>query len=290
MTPVPSLQKTMHQSGFLDHGGCRLSYAWEGTGSPVLLIQGVGVQGDAWRPQIDVLAPRHQCLWFDNRGLGRSQPASRHLTVGQLADDAAALMRVQEWESAHIVGHSLGGLIALELALRDRRRVRSLTLLCSFANGGAAGASARMIWIGLRTRVGTRRMRRRAFLEIIAPPSALAGCDRDRLAGELAPLFGHDLADHPPVEMAQLRAMRAHDVTPQLGSLTGLATLVVNAAHDPIAPPALGAAVAAGIPGATHVVLADAAHGAPILSAAEVNALVVERLRAVDQVRAARRV
>ena len=122
-------------SPVVEHRGCALSYAVRGEGPPVLLIQGVGVHGSAWRPQVEALSARYRCLSFDNRGLGRSQPRGAALSVEQMAEDAQALMDAQGWDSAHVVGHSLGGLIAQHLALSARARVRSLSLLCTFSRG-----------------------------------------------------------------------------------------------------------------------------------------------------------
>src|SRR4051794_31384796 len=119
----------------LDYRGCRLSYAVRGNGPPVLFIQGTGTHGDGWRPQVDELSTRFRCLTFDNRGMANSQPHAGPLTVEQMAEDARALLDTQGWASAHVVGHSLGGLIALQLALDAPRRVRSLALLCTFARG-----------------------------------------------------------------------------------------------------------------------------------------------------------
>ncbi len=264
---------------YLERDGCRLAYALRGDGPPTILIQGVGVHGECWRPQVDALAPRYRCLWFDNRGMGRSQPLGGRLTVEQMADDALALMDAQGWESAHVIGHSMGGLIALELALRAPQRARSLALLCTFARGADATAlTPRMFWLGLRTRVGSRRQRRRAFLEFVMPPAALVQADRDALADRLAPLFGHDLADQPPIVMKQLSAMRPYDATPRLRELAGIPTLVVSAAHDPIARPAFGQAIAEGIPGARYVEFADASHGVPIQMADRVNRLLFTHL------------
>lgn len=268
----------------LDHRGCRFVYDVQGKGSPVLLIQGVGVHGDGWRPQVAALSARFSCLTFDNRGMGRSQPAGAPVTVEQMAEDAAALMDAEGWESAHVVGHSLGGLVALHLALSARPRVRSLALLCTFAGGrDAAPLTARMVWLGLRSRVGTRRMRRRAFLRLVMPPGTVADVDPDGMAERLAPLFGHDLADQPPIVDAQLAAMRAYDATPRLGELAGVPTLVVSAVHDPIAPPRAGRVLADGIPGARSVEMADASHGVPIHRAGEVNALLLEHLTASNR-------
>lgn len=196
----------------LDHGGCRLAYDVVGEGPPVLFIQGVGVHRGGWSPQVEALSSEFRCLSFDNRGMGRSQPLTLPLTVEQMADDARALLDCQGWESAHVVAHSLGGPIALELALSAPGRVRSLSLLCTVARGrDATRLSRRMLWLGLRSSIGTRRMRRRAFLEIVMPPGAVVASQAEELAARLAPLFGHDLAEQPPVAMRQLGALRAYD-------------------------------------------------------------------------------
>ena len=112
-------------------------------------------------------------------------------------------------------------------------------------------------------------MRRRGFLSIILPPGDPA--DREARAAELESLFGHDLGDQLPIVDVQLKAMRGSDLTARLPELVGLPTLVISAAHDPIAPPGVGRAMAAGIAGARYVEAADASHGLPITHAAWVN-------------------
>jgi pimeloyl-ACP methyl ester carboxylesterase len=266
----------------LTHRGCRLAYAVRGGGFPVVFIQGVGVHGDGWLPQVDGLAHLAACLTFDNRGMGLSQPIGADASVEQMAEDAQALMDAMGWESAHVIGHSLGGLVALHLALTARGRVRSLALLCTFARGRDAGRSRRMLWLGLRTRLGTSRMRRSAFLEIVMPPGMLAGADRESLASGLAPTFGHDLAHQPTAVTKQLAALRAYDATARLGELSELPSLVVSAGHDPIAPPSLGRSLAAGVRGATYVEIPDASHGVPIHESERINALLVEHLTASE--------
>ncbi|MGL6094754.1 MAG: alpha/beta fold hydrolase, partial [Fimbriiglobus sp.] len=262
---------------FVLHRGCRLAYRDRGTGPPVLFIQGVGTSGDAWEPQVAGLGDRFRCLTFDNRGVGRSVPTGDRVTVPQMAEDAVRVLDAAGVRSAHVVGHSLGGLIALELALAARDRVRSLTLLCTFSRGrDVTRPTAWMLWAGLRTRIGTRRMRRNAFLRILLPPDAYAAADTDKLAADLAPLFGHDLAVQPPVGMTQLRAMARHDVTDRLPELTGLRTLVMSAAQDRIAPPACGQNLAGRIPGSRYVQHPDAAHGLPLQFPARVNEQLAE--------------
>lgn len=259
----------MHRDPIL-RDGCRLAWTVRGSGPPVLLIQGAGVHGSGWNPQTDDLASRFSCLTFDNRGIGASLPSNTSLSIEQMADDALSLMDAEGWQSAHIVGHSMGGLIALELALRAPARVRSLALLCTFARGSiATRVTPFMLWTGLRTRVGTRAMRRRAFLELVMPPGITADPQK------IAAIFGHDLADQPPIVMQQLAAIRKHDVTTRLQELAAIPTLVVSAAHDRIAPPAAGRAIAAGIPGSRYIEIAGAAHGVTIQKAAEINALLI---------------
>lgn len=265
------------QTNCFFHKGCHLAYEVRGSGPPVVFIQGLGIHGGAWKPQIDALAAKYECLVFDNRGLGRSQPLGCRLTIEQMAEDTLALMDAQDWTSAHVVGQSMGGLIALHIALAARHRVRSLTVLCSFARGrDVIPLAPGMLWKWIRTRAGTRSQRRKALLEIVMPESALAMADPAALAEELAPLFGHDLADHPPVSARQLLALVRYDATARLGKLAGVPTLIVNATHDRIAPPAIGRAMAAAIPGARFVEIPDASHAAAIQHAARVNALLME--------------
>jgi pimeloyl-ACP methyl ester carboxylesterase len=189
-----------------------------------------------------------------------------------MAEDTLEVMNAAGFDTAHIVGHSMGGVIAQQIALTEPTRVQSLALLCTSARGSdARRLSGKMIWLGLRSRVGSRRMRRHAFLEITMAPDYLATHNRDALAERLAPLFGHDLADSPPIVMKQLSALKRFDATARLGELAGIPTRVLSAKHDIIFPSACGRALAAGIPGAKFVEVPDAAHGVPIQCPEVVN-------------------
>jgi pimeloyl-ACP methyl ester carboxylesterase len=257
--------------------GCHLSYTVRGSGPPLLLIQGVGVQGDAWLPQTGDLARDFTCITFDNRGMAKSQPVAAAITVEQMTRDALAILDATGFSSAHVAGHSLGGVIALQLAITAPSRVRSLALLCTFSGGRtAAPPTARMLWLGARTRIGTRLMRRRSFLRLVMPPGPIA--DQDRLAERIAILFGHDLADQPPIVSRQLRALRRSDTSPRLHELPRVPVLIVTGHHDPIGPPAAGRALAAAIPGSRYIEVPDASHGLPISHAALTNATLREHL------------
>ena len=259
--------------------GCSFSYFVAGDGEPVVMVQGMGVGADGWLPQVGALSAEYRVLSFDNRGFGASQPIGVPLTIAQMAADVIAMMDAQKWDRVHLVGHSIGGLIALQVAITYPSRVRSLALLCTFASGKVpTGFRPKIVWVGMRTRIGSRRMRRNAFLEMVMPARVLASADRDALAAELAPLFGHDLGDQPPVVMKQFAATRRSDVTSRIGEIS-VPTLVVSAAGDIIAPPFAGRALAKGIRGARYVEIPDAAHGVTIQRADEINSLLLDHLR-----------
>src|SRR5262245_32461025 len=146
-----------------------LAFRLQGAGDTILFVQGVGAHGDAWQPQTTALAERWRCLSYDHRGTGRSSAPRAEISVAAMADEALALLDAVGAARAHVVGHSLGGLVAQQLALQAPTRVRSLSLLCTFGNGRDAAKSPRMIWLGVRSRIGSARMRRRAFLRIVMP-------------------------------------------------------------------------------------------------------------------------
>jgi 3-oxoadipate enol-lactonase len=180
----------------------------------------------------------------------------------------------------------MGGVIAQQLALDVPERVRSLTLMCTYVRGkDAAKPTPWVIWMSLRTRLGTRRMRRRAFLEMIATDAELQAADNDALAAQVGSLVGRDLADNPSILMKQLGALSKHDVSSRLSQLGAIPTLVQSAAHDRIAPPAQGRSLAAAIPGAVYEEIHDRSHGVPILDPAIVNKRLLEFLHSVESAR-----
>ena len=119
-------------------------------------------------------------------------------------------------------------------------------------------------------------MRRRGFLGIVSPPGPISA--PDELADKLSKLFGHDIADQPPIAKKQLAALKKANLTEKLSQLNKIPTLVVSAEHDPIAPPLSGRAIADGIAGAVFVEVAGTSHGLPITHAAQTNTLLLDFL------------
>lgn len=214
--------------------------------------------------------------------MAQSQPANGPLTIEQMASDVLALMDTVGFKNAHLVGHSMGGLIALEMAQRAKSRVRSLSMLCTFADGSkSAPLSLRMMILGLRSRVGTRAMRRRGFLKLICSPAHFASINPDTYAAQLAPLFGHDLGDLPPIVSRQLSAMRRYNALPTLASIDDLPCMVMTAKHDPIAPPQLGLQLKQSFKRHEYWQFDEASHGLPITHAEKVNRILLDWLNQV---------
>lgn len=253
--------------------GAELAYERRGRGPCVLLVQGVGLAGRAWSPQVDELCRDHTCVTFDNRGIGDSRGDTSRLTVDMLARDALALLDALDIERAHLVGHSLGGVIVQRMALLASARAASLTFMCAFAGGrDLARPSGRLLWLGTRSRIGTRAMRSSAFARLIMPDAYLQAQGQQHVIAELERVFGRALWQSPAIADTQLAALRAHDERSELPRLAALRCQVLSGWLDPIATHAANVALAAGT-GAQHHVWDDASHALPIQHASTINAM-----------------
>lgn len=116
-----------------------MKITWEerGDGAPLLLIQGLGYGRWSWEPIVSGLAKRHRVLWFDNRGIGDSDKPEGPYTARLMADDARQVLDEAGIERAHVLGASLGGMIAQEVAAGTPGRVDKLVLCCTTPGGAA---------------------------------------------------------------------------------------------------------------------------------------------------------
>jgi pimeloyl-ACP methyl ester carboxylesterase len=108
--------------------GISLYYEVRGNGQPVLLIAGLGSDVSSWAGVVDKLSARFKVIAFDNRGVGRSDIPNKRYTVRQMAGDAVRLLDHLKIKRAHVIGHSMGGYIAQELAINHSERVDKLIL------------------------------------------------------------------------------------------------------------------------------------------------------------------
>lgn len=113
----------------------RIAWRSAGDGPPLLLVQGLGYGAWGWDPVVPGLAERFRVLVFDNRGIGDSDKPPGPYTAAEMAGDALQVLDEAGVERAHVVGASLGGMIAQELAVAAPGRVDRL-VLCSTTPGG----------------------------------------------------------------------------------------------------------------------------------------------------------
>lgn len=242
----------------IDAGGTELSFGRAGSGEPMLLIQGMSATHLAWgRPFLDQLERGFETIVFDNRGMGGSGRARLPFTIADLAGDTLALLDALEIERAHVVGVSMGGTIAQELALAHPGRIRSLTLGATWAGGAGARLMARedLEMLGAAQASGDGERVLRAMWEINASPGFRADDARFAAFDEM----GRGLPAPLPVVYQQMQACAAHDSTARLGELEP-PTLVLHGTADRLIPVENGRAVASLIPGSRLELLEDVGH------------------------------
>ncbi len=111
--------------------GISLYYDEHGEGAPLLLVAGLSSDSQSWLPVIEPLAAHYRLILPDNRMVGRTEPKTVETGIDIMADDVVALMDELGVDKAHIVGHSMGGAVSLDLAARYPERVEKLVILCS---------------------------------------------------------------------------------------------------------------------------------------------------------------
>ena len=232
----------------------KLAFDVEGTGEPLLMIQGLGYGRTGWGPAPSVLADRFRVVTFDNRGFGDSETTPGPYTTAQLAADALALLDTLEIERAHVVGISLGGMIAQELVLAEPARVNKL-VLCSTTAGGPRAVpmpEKTVALIGRQAQLD-REEAMRLFVENALSPAPPPG-----LVDEIV---AYRLANPPdgPGWFAQGAAGAAHDAMDRLGEI-GVPTLVVHGTADNVVDAGNAPLLADAIPGARLELLDGVGH------------------------------
>jgi pimeloyl-ACP methyl ester carboxylesterase len=118
--------------------GIDIYYEIHGQGEPLVLIMGLRRNLEWWYRQIPELSKHFKVLAFDNRGAGRSDKPEMDYSIRLFADDTAELMKALGIESAHVLGVSMGGYIAQELAINYPGMVKTLVLACTSGGGNSA--------------------------------------------------------------------------------------------------------------------------------------------------------
>lgn len=240
-----------------DLGSRQLHYERQGSGAPLLLIQGMAAHHKIWGEQfLAGLSDDFDVVAYDHRGIGASTDVPGQFTTADLADDAVALLDVLGWPVTHIMGISLGGMVAQELAIGHPERVDKLVLGCSYAGGPgstlAAPGPMRMLE-AMNTRDVDLAIR-------TAYEANLSQGFRDD-AARFEPFRSASLAVPVPVPtvLRQAQAAFVHDTSPRLAKVTA-PTLVLHGTADDMLVVDNGAHIAGLIPGARLTTLDGVGH------------------------------
>jgi len=251
-------------------GDVDLYYEEHGSGDPLLCIMGFATDSTGWLLQLPAFAERHRTIVFDNRGVGRSDKPTTPYTIHEMADDAAGLLDHLGIPRAHVLGVSMGGMIAQELALRHPERVRGLVLAATFPEPDAATEAQRTVLFtqmgGTISETGEMRIDVTAldplmFFQHLLPLVFNDGFIQTELP-KLMQLFSGALQYGFSFEaiLGQLQAVMAHKATDRLADIHA-PTLVLTGDADRLIAPANSDVLARAIPGATLVKIPGGSHG-----------------------------
>jgi pimeloyl-ACP methyl ester carboxylesterase len=244
--------------GHVHVDGRELFYRRRGTGEPLLLVQGMSgthlAWGDAFLGEVerdfDVIA-------YDHRGVGHSDRVTTPFSIADLAEDAAGLLDALEIEDAHVLGISMGGMVAQELALRHPGRIRTLALGCTYPGGAEAQLTDPAVMRRLGEAISSGYRERALRIGYEANVSEAFAGD----SANYGPFL--QMATQLPVAlevlMLQLQAIQAHDAAQRLAGIHA-PTLVVHGTEDRMLPVVNGKLIARLIPGARLELLHGVGH------------------------------
>jgi 3-oxoadipate enol-lactonase len=245
-------------SGVAENDGTWISWRAYGEGDPVLMIMGFMGSSRAWFRMLPHIARGHRAIVFDNRGTGDSDRPRGLFTMDDLVGDAIAVLDSAGEESAHVLGVSMGGMIAQHLALGHPDRVRSLALCCT--HPGTDRGGGRLPWrmaasIALRPFVGPG-----GTFRIVAPllySERTRTERRDRLDDDLRMRAAEITPAH--TALGQGAAIFRHDTRKRLADLR-MPVLIVHGEEDRLVPVSNAYELARLIPHAELETVPNAGH------------------------------
>jgi pimeloyl-ACP methyl ester carboxylesterase len=249
-----------------------LYYEVHGEGEPLLCVMGLAADSLSWALQVPAWSARHRTVIFDNRDVGRSGYVEAGYTVPDMAADALALADELGLESFHLVGVSMGGTIAQEMALAAPERVRTLTLGVTFAGAGRWAQEKARLWA--RDAAGrTREDTVDELLLLCLSEEFFENPDAVAFAKQM--MLSNPNPQRPEGFARQLEASCRHEARDRLGTLD-MPVHVIGAEHDVLVPVWKSRELAELIPGAKLTVIERAPHGVNLERAEEFNRAVLD--------------
>jgi 3-oxoadipate enol-lactonase len=256
----------------IEANGQTIYYEVHGEGEPLLCVMGLAADTLAWTLQVPAFSERHRTIIFDNRDVGQSSQATGRYEIADMAQDTLALADALELDSFHLLGASMGGAIAQEIALAAPDRVRTLTLAVTWAAGGRWTRTLSSVW-GARVHRMSREERVDELMLLSFSDTFFENAEGIAMIRDL-------MLQNPNPQPAeafgrQLDASSRHDAAERLGGLT-IPTHVIGAEYDILVPVWKSRELADLIPGAKLTVLEACPHGLNVERAEEFNRVVLD--------------
>jgi 3-oxoadipate enol-lactonase len=259
--------------------GTRLAYGISGAedGEPIVMIQGLGADRRGWVRQQRAFSARHRVLLPDNRGVGQSDQPPGPYDLAEMAEDVLACMDHAGIESAHIMGASMGGIIAQIIGVLHPHRTRSLTLACTACSNPSWRVELLEGWAEDVELYGMRKFAANKSKWLVGPRSVRRFWPVMELFGGLA------LNVRPSSFVAQVRAILAADeaLRFELPKIE-VPTLVIVGSQDILTPLGDSEELAGLIPGSRLAVVRGGAHGFMFENAGTFNETVLDFLDWTD--------
>jgi pimeloyl-ACP methyl ester carboxylesterase len=256
----------------IEVNGQTLYYEVHGEGEPLLCVMGLSADTLAWMLQLPSFSAAHRTVIFDNRDVGQSSTAEGPYEIADMAQDTLALADALELDSFHLLGVSMGGAIAQELAIGAPDRVRTLTLAVTFAAGGAWARKLSEVWAA-RVRRSSREERVDELMLLSFSEQFFENADQAEFVRGM--MLQNPHPQDAEAFIRQLDASAGHDAREGLRSLE-LPTHVIGAEHDILVPVWKSRELAELIPGARLTVLPGAPHGVNVEGAERFNRAVLD--------------
>jgi pimeloyl-ACP methyl ester carboxylesterase len=239
----------------VETGDITTYYEEAGSGEPLILICGISADLQGWRLQIPELSKRFRVVCYDNRGAGRTSAPDETYSITGMAADLAALMDHLRIDSAHILGYSMGGLIAQAFTLAHPHRVRKLVLLSTTLRPDGFVRLAIRNWMNVRRSAMPFEQIVRFTSRWLYSPALY---DNEPLYEKIIQMMAtNPYAQKAHAFLRQAEAVLAYDLGDAAKRIS-VPTLVLVGSHDNLIPPSHSEVLARTIPGATLKVMSGA--------------------------------